>query len=203
MRRMKVVWRRHRNVFSALLAVGVLATLSGLAACGTTSEAQTTSQAEMVKRGEYLVMLGGCNDCHTPKIMVDGVPQPDPKRLLSGHPANAKMPTVPAEPFDPSGWMVRANLDATAWAGPWGVVYAANLTPDQVTGSGAWTADVFMKAMRNGKHLGSGRPIMPPMPWAAIGHLPDDDLKAIFAYLQSIPPVNNMVPQPLPPATAH
>lgn len=202
MRRMKLLWRRNRRMVPALLLLGALGAMTIISACGTEGRAKT-SQAEIIKRGEYLVTIGGCNDCHTPKIMVDGVPQPDPERLLSGHPANALMPDVPVEPFNPAGWMVRTNLDATAWAGPWGVSFATNLTPDQVTGTGAWTPDVFIKAMRSGKHLGSGRAILPPMPWPGIGRMTDDDLLAIFAYMHSLPPVSNMVPQPLPPAAAH
>jgi hypothetical protein len=59
---------------------------------------------------------------------------------------------------------------------------------------------VFIKAMRTGKHMGAGRPILPPMPWPGIGLLTDDDLKAVFAYLHSLKPINNMVPPPTPPA---
>ncbi len=91
------------------------------------------------------------------------------------------------------------NGHLTAWAGPWGVSYAANLTPDKRTGLGAWTADQFIKTMRTGKHLGVGRPLLPPMPVEAIGALTDADLRALFAWFQSIKPVENQVPQPSPP----
>jgi len=87
----------------------------------------------------------------------------------------------------------------TAWAGPWGVSYAANLTPDKRTGLGAWTADQFIKTMRTGKHLGVGRPLLPLMPMAAIAALTDADLRALFAWLRSIKPIENQVPQPSPP----
>lgn len=87
----------------------------------------------------------------------------------------------------------------TAWAGPWGITYSANLTPDVNTGLGIWTEEMFMKAMRTGKHMGSGRDILPPMPWNAIGRLTDEDLKAVYAYLRSIPAVTNHVPSPLSP----
>jgi len=53
--------------------------------------------------------------------------------------------------------------------------------------------------MRTGKHMGAGRQILPPMPWYTIGMSSDEDLKAIFAYLKSLPPVSNQVPQPIPP----
>ncbi|HZQ59913.1 MAG TPA: diheme cytochrome c-553, partial [Casimicrobiaceae bacterium] len=88
--------------------------------------------------------------------------------------------------------------DLTAWAGPWGVSYAANLTPDK-TGIAGWTVDQFIQAMRTGKHLGVGRPILPPMPWQQIGKLTDRDLRAIYAYLKSLKPIDNQVPAPTPP----
>jgi hypothetical protein len=59
---------------------------------------------------------------------------------------------------------------------------------------------MFIKALRTGKHMGEGRPILPPMPVATYAHASDDDLSAVFAYLQSLAPVKNIVPDPLPPA---
>lgn len=161
--------------------------------------AQQMTHEETVARGEYLVNLGGCNDCHTPKVMTAMGPVPDTMKLLSGHQASDPIPEYPADFLATSGWMAATNPSMTAWAGPWGISFSANLTPDQVTGSGAWTDDAFIGAMRSGNHLGMGRPILPPMPWQPIGALPDADLKAIFAYLQSIPAVKNEVPQPIPP----
>ena len=94
--------------------------------------------------------------------------------------------------------------DLTAWSGPWGVSYTANLTPDTLTGlrSGVWTEGLFIKALRTGKHMGTARNILPPMPWQFIGQLSDDDLKAIWAYLGTIPAINNHVPDPISPAAA-
>ncbi len=94
------------------------------------------------------------------------------------------------------GWPQRRPT-FTAWAGPWGISYTANLTPDQNTGLGIWTEDMFIKAIREGKHMGTSRPILPPMPWPAFRNYSDDDLKAIFAYLKSIPPIANHVPDPI------
>ena len=88
----------------------------------------------------------------------------------------------------------------TAWAGPWGVSYTANLTSDPETGLGRWNADTFVKAIRNGRHEGHGRELLPPMPARYYANLTDDDLKAVFAYLETVPAVKNRVPQPLPPA---
>ena len=57
-------------------------------------------------------------------------------------------------------------------------------------------------ALRTGRHEGKGRPILPPMPWPMYGKLNDADLRAVFAYLQSLPPVKNRVPQPVDPPEA-
>jgi mono/diheme cytochrome c family protein len=155
---------------------------------------------DQVKRGQYLVTFGGCNDCHTPKKMGPKGPEPDMTRMLSGHPAEEKLPEIPAGVLGPDKWGILATGDGTAWAGPWGVSFTMNLTPDQETGLGSWTEAMFIKAMRTGKHMGEGRDILPPMPWPSLQALTDDDLKAIFAYLHTIPPVKNAVPDPIPPA---
>src|SRR5664279_5214866 len=148
---------------------------------------------EQVRRGEYLVNYGGCNDCHSPKMMTPKGPAPDPARLYSGHPAGTQLPPLPAGVLSPTGWAAVTNSDLTAWVGPWGTSFAANLTPDRETGLGAWTPAQFIKTMRTGKHLGDGRPILPPMPWFDLAGLTDQDLKAVFAYLASVKPIKNQV----------
>src|SRR5204862_295164 len=90
----------------------------------------------------------------------------------------------------------------TAWAGPWGISYGANLTPDK-PGIGAWTADLFIKTMRTGKHLGVGRQILPPMPWQQIGRLTDRDLRAEYTYLRSFTPIENLEQMRQEPETGH
>jgi hypothetical protein len=99
----------------------------------------------------------------------------------------------------PGKWGAVASNDFTAWAGPWGVSFATNLTPDKDTGVGNWTAEMFVKTIRTGKHLGVGRDLLPPMPWPDFARMTDADLEAIFAYLQSLKPIKNRVPAPLPP----
>jgi mono/diheme cytochrome c family protein len=194
---------RRMSPGMVILAVAALL-VAGLMLSAAFSEGEqakvSASKTDPVSRGGYLVNAGGCNDCHTPKIMTANGPEPDMTRLLSGQPADAPVPAIPKGAIGPSGWMAMTTGDMTAWAGPWGVSFAANLTPDNVTGTGAWTETAFIKAMRTGKHLGAGRSILPPMPWEGIGKLSDDDLKAVFAYLRSIEPISNQVPQPLPPA---
>jgi mono/diheme cytochrome c family protein len=156
--------------------------------------------ADRVQRGRYLVETGGCGDCHTPLKMGKNGPEPDVARLLSGHPESLKMPPAPKLPAGP--WLVAVAATNTAWSGPWGVSFTANLTPDAGTGLGGWSAKQFADTMRTGKHLGVGREILPPMPIPAYKNFNDADLAAIFAYLQSIPAVKNRVPAPLPPPTA-
>jgi len=152
-----------------------------------------------IERGKYLTTITGCNDCHTPFKMGEKGPEPDMTRLLSGHPANLVMPAAPVL-TSPWGWA--GSLTNTAFSGPWGVSYAANLTPHEGTGMGAWDEKLFMNAIRSGKHLGAGRPIAPPMPWPGYAQMTDADLKAIFAYLQSVPAIENRVPDLQPPQSA-
>jgi hypothetical protein len=87
----------------------------------------------------------------------------------------------------------------TAFAGPWGVSFTANLTPDPETGLGKWTEETFVETIRTGRHEGRGRPILPPMPWENFKEATDEDLHAIFAYLKTLPPIRNRVPQPIDP----
>lgn len=156
--------------------------------------------ADKVARGKYVVTTAGCNDCHTPWKMGANGPEPDMDRMLSGHPEDLVMPPAPALPEGP--WLVSAAATNTAWAGPWGVSFTANLTPDKETGLGKWTLRTFTETIRTGRHLGRGRVILPPMPIPMYKNFTDEDLQAIFSYLQSIPPIQNRVPEPLPPAAA-
>ena len=151
--------------------------------------------------GEHLVTITGCNDCHTPKKMTDRGPIIDTSLRLSGHPAMMPRINVDRKAMEKKGYVT--TMDLTEWVGPWGVSYAANLTPDQ-TGLGGWTIENFTRALREGKFKGieSGRQMLPPMPWDMFKHMTDYEIKAIFAYLQSIKPISNIVPAALPPVTA-
>ncbi len=172
----------------------ILASIAALlVSAAVTAQTQAkTDPASAVARGKYLVTVMGCNDCHTPLKMGAKGPEPDMTRMLSGHPETMKMPPPPA-PVGPWNWSGNASL--TAFAGPWGISYAANLTPDKNTGLGIWTEEMFIKALRTGKHMATSRDIQPPMPWPWVGKATDEDLKAIFAYLRSIPPIVNHVPE--------
>ena len=184
--------RRILPLLSLPILASVLVIGSRDADAQATRQAAATPNAARIKRGEYLVTLGGCNDCHTPwKMGANGVPEPDMTRMLSGHPEGMPLPPPP-KPVGP--WMMAVTATNTAWAGPWGISYTMNLTPDENTGLGIWTEDMFFKAMRTGKHMGTSRPIMPPMPWFNYGKATDEDLRSIHAYLRSIPPIKNRVP---------
>lgn len=151
-----------------------------------------------IKWGEHLVLIGGCNDCHTPKKMTDQGPEPDMSLELSGHPAN--MPAIDIDHMEIQSKGLVVTQDLTEWVGPWGVSYTANLTPDP-TGIGNWTEEQFFIALREGKSKGiqGARTLLPPMPWQMIGQMTDDEIRAVFAYLKSIKPINNLVPPPVAP----
>lgn len=160
------------------------------------------TQQTAVERGKYLVAVAACGDCHTPTTMGPAGPEPDVSRLLSGHPADLKM-TDPPRLAAP--WLYAGAVTNTAFAGPWGVSYAINLTPDEETGIGLWSEQVFVNALKTGRHMGVGRPIMPPMPWQHYSQMTDEDLKAIYAYLKSVEPRHNQAPEAVvaePPAAA-
>jgi hypothetical protein len=108
---------------------------------------------------------------------------------------------IDAPPANPGEeWMMVAARTMTAFSGPWGMSFTANLTPDDETGLGRWTLENFKDTIRTGRHMGRGRPILPPMPIPMYKNFNDADFAAIYAFLRTIPPVKNRVPEPLPPA---
>jgi len=146
-----------------------------------------------VKWGEHLVTIGGCNDCHTPKKMGPNGPEDDMSLMLSGHPAQQPAATFDAKEAAKKGLVVTQTF--TSWTGPWGVTYASNLTSDS-TGIGMWKEEQFIKALKEKKWMGldNTRPLMPPMSMMPATKMSDDELKAIFAYLKSTPPIKNVQP---------
>lgn len=148
---------------------------------------------QRVEEGRLLVEKMGCNDCHSKKVMTEMGPVPDESMLMAGHPADEVL-----APYDNQLLQsyVLMNMSLTATVGPWGITYAANLTPDP-TGIGTWTIDNFKKAIREGKYKGmdNTRMLLPPMPWQGYAKMTDDELESIFAYLKSLPPVKNIVPE--------
>ncbi|MDB5251058.1 MAG: putative lipoprotein [Flaviaesturariibacter sp.] len=170
---------------------------------GIIAAANTTMDSEsQVARGRYLVTLMGCNDCHSPKKIGPMGPEIDSAHMLSGHPA--KMPIGKIDPEALKSWIL-FDQSGTAVVGPWGVSFSANLTSD-ASGIGNWTEEQFFTAIRKGKYKGmeNGRPLLPPMPWPLYSQASDEDLRAIFAYLKSTQPVENVVPAPIaPPMLSH
>ena len=152
------------------------------------------------KWGEHLVTIGGCHDCHTPKVMTPMGPDLDSTKLLAGHIAGSPEPQVNRKEMQDKGLVVTGDL--TTWIGPWGTSYTANLTSDE-TGIGNWNEEQLILALREGKYKGlaSNRNLLPPMPWQMYKHFTDDEIKAIFAHLKSTKPIKNVVPPPLPPVT--
>lgn len=161
---------------------------------------QTPAQGDLVERGKYLVNAIGCQDCHSPKVMGPHGPKFDDSRAYSGHPSSNVLPPINKEAT--KGWML-FNQDLTAFVGPWGISYAANISSD-ATGIGNWTEKQFITAIRKGKYKGNenGRSLLPPMPWENFALLTDNDLRAILAYLKTTKPIKNVVPAPMPPDMA-
>jgi mono/diheme cytochrome c family protein len=191
--RRSVTLRRGWTI-AAVAAIGLMAWSSGVAAQDKpAATAAKPAGGGVAARGKYLVTVIDCGGCHTPLKMSANGPEPDETRMMSGHPGTMKLPPPPA----PGVWAGHFPLEGTAFAGPWGISYPANLTPDKETGLGSWTEQQFMDTIRTGRHQGRGREILPPMPWKAFRNLTDPDLKAIFAYLRTIPAVNNKVPDPV------
>jgi mono/diheme cytochrome c family protein len=127
------------------------------------------AQSDRVARGKYLVTIMSCHDCHTPGYFLG---KPDMDRFLGGSDVGFKIPP--------------------------GVFHGANLTPDKETGLGKWTDGEIITAIRTGKRP-DGRELAPVMPYHAFAQLTDPDVKAIVAYLRTLPPVKNKVPGPFGP----
>jgi mono/diheme cytochrome c family protein len=189
------------TTLTSRLAAAALLVLAAAAGCarsqpGATAETEPAGAApaavDLAERGRYLVTVLACNDCHTPFQLGPQGPEPDMSRMLSGHPEG--MVLEPPAAVAGSPWVWFGAGTNTAFAGPWGISYATNLTPDEATGIGIWTAEIFEATMRSGRHWGQSRPILPPMPWQAYSQLTDEDLHAIYAYLRTIPPIANRVP---------
>ena len=135
------------------------------------------SDEELVQKGKYLMVIGACHDCHSPKVMTHEGPMPDTTRLLSGHPKEEQNVAISANSEE---WIL-FNKNLTSFVGPWGVSFAANLTPHE-TGTKYWTLDQFKTALRKGKYKGleNGRDLLPPMPWQMYRNMTDEDMLAIY-----------------------
>lgn len=158
-----------RRSGAALLCAASLLTLAVSARVDRASAADAAKPDAQLAKGQYLVTIMGCNDCHTPGTFYGA---PDMTRFLSG--------------------------SELGWVGPWGVVYAANLTPDDETGLGKWTPAQIAKTIRSGNRP-DGRQLAPAMPWLNYSALTESDALAIATYLKSLKPVKHAVPKPVEP----
>ncbi len=184
------------------IAAGILAFTSGIVSTSCTNHSANNEQktvvmdsAEKVKRGEYLVSIIGCDDCHSPKRMGPMGPEIIPELRLSGYPSSRPIQKADSQMVK-QGWMLMGT-DLTSCVGPWGMSFAGNLTSDE-TGIGNWTEENFLRAIKKGKYKGleNSRPLLPPMPWFVYKNMSDEDLKSIFAYLKTVKAVENVVPIP-------
>jgi mono/diheme cytochrome c family protein len=197
MRLTNIVWTTA-VIAAAILLTAVLSTASLKAdGAGGAGPETTAGKKAQIARGEYLVEIMGCHDCHTPAKMGPNGPEQDRSRALSGHPEQLVMPPAPALP--PGPWVASIAATFTAFASPAGTVFTRNLTPDKETGLGDWTVEEFIATMKTGRERGKGRPVLPPMPVQNLRALSASDIRSLFAYLQSIPPIKNRIPQPIEP----
>jgi hypothetical protein len=200
------------KIFSTSFLLGCILNVLLFSRCDQKSAENQTPQSEspkpdfagfesQAKWGEHLVTVSACHDCHSPKKMTGHGPEIDSALLLSGHPAQLPPPDVNRKDLESKGLVTTSDL--TSWIGPWGISFAANLTSD-ATGTGNWKEEQFMYAIREGKFKGlaGSRSLLPPMPWQMYRNMTDDELKAIFAYLKTTKPINNVVPPPVPPVLA-
>jgi hypothetical protein len=195
---------KYKNYLSALALVAILPIT--IASCknepqeyseGPDKTLELNAENDII-RGKYLVGIMGCNDCHSPKRMGENGPEIIPELLLSGYPSERPVVNFDSPLLKEGFGMFYPDL--TAAAGPWGISFAGNLTPD-ATGMGNWTEEQFKIALTQGKFKGleNARMLLPPMPWFNYSVMKDEDIRAVFKYLQSINPVENVVPAPVSP----
>jgi mono/diheme cytochrome c family protein len=155
------------STWTALVGAAVAAIGAAAMLLPPSSEARAESPVE---RGQYLVILAGCNDCHTPGFFLG---KPDTAKYLGGSDVGFEIPGL-------------------------GVFPGRNITPDKATGIGNWTDEQIATALTSGKRP-DGRQLAPIMPYASFTHMTKDDVAAVVAFLRSIPPVKNEVAGPFKP----
>jgi hypothetical protein len=123
-------------------------------------------KADPVKRGKYLVDTHLCALCHSP---IDKDQRVLPGMTFAG------------------GQLIRIE--------PFGDYPTCNLTSDKETGLGRWTDDQIKRVITTGIRPNGVR--LPPFPmgWTAYASMTPDDLNAMVAYLRTIPPVYNKIPE--------
>lgn len=186
------------NIYSAFMMISAVLALAVLAGCSKDAKGPGAKPgADQVEVGMALAEEWRCSYCHTPEVAGPGGKlMPDPDRLFMGHPADEPVPEIPDMVMTSPEYMeFLDNLDTTVWATDNRIVFTANLTPDDETGIGTWTEEDFISTIRSGRHQGVGKRLKYPMPWQELAALDDEELAALFAYLRTVKPVNNKVPE--------
>jgi hypothetical protein len=127
-----------------------------------------------VEYGDYLVNAAGCSDCHT--------------QAVKGEPVK--------------GMEFAGGFEFTT---PMGLIRSANITPDEATGIGLWTEEIFIRRFKD--YASENAVKLDPavvgyhtvMPWTVYAGMTDEDLRAIYAFLKTLPAVSNVVVKYEPP----
>jgi mono/diheme cytochrome c family protein len=85
------------------------------------------------------------------------------------------------------------NAGGRRYDGPFGTVYSSNITPDRETGIGAWTDEQIITAIRLGRRP-NGERMLPVHPYTVFNGMAEEDLRAVVAYLRTLPPVKRATP---------
>ncbi len=165
--------------FIALFAILIgIASISYFTACNNNKkeEPQANNKEDSLKkviaRGDYLANhVAACIHCHSQRDFTK----------FAG-------PTVPGTEGGGGQAFAHDMLDAIP-----GVLYSRNITPDPETGIGTWTDDEILRAITQGINK-NGDTLFPLMPYARYNHMAKEDLLSIIAYLHTLKPIKNKVP---------
>lgn len=166
-----------KKILLILALVVVLAAAGALAFLYLHQPAQVAASSirvpmtpDRLARGRYIFEdLADCGGCHS---------QRDFTRVAA--------PEVP-------GGAGRGNVLSDLLRGMPGTIVAPNLTPDPETGLGKWTDGEKIRAIRDGVD-NTGRALFPMMPYPGYRSMSDEDVQAVVAYMDSLPPIHNPLP---------
>jgi mono/diheme cytochrome c family protein len=166
-----------KRIVLSVLAVIVVMAAAGLGylylrkpAQASPSDIRVQATPERLARGKYIFEnLAACGDCHSQRDM-----------------------TRFGGPIVVEG-QGRGNVLSDWLKGLPGTVVAPNITPDPETGIGKWTDGEKIRAIREGVDK-DGRALFPMMPYQGFREMSDDDVQALVAYLDALPPLRNPLP---------